>query len=108
MFTLFAITLDLAGEAQKQGLSYAAPGQDIGTFMQTVLSGILIIGALAVLLFLVWGSVEWILSGGEKAKIETARNKITGAVAGFIVLSVSLVIFGIVQQIFHLHVVSFM
>ncbi len=46
------------------------------------------------LVFLVWGGINWIISGGEKTKLQTAKNSITYAIAGLVV---SLLAFAIVN-----------
>lgn len=60
-----------------------------GGLMQGVLSFVMIIAALLVFFYLILGGIEWITSGGDKAKTEGARNKITSAVIGLIVLAAS-------------------
>ena len=47
----------------------------------------MILGALLVFMYLIWGGIEWITSGGDKGKTESARNKITAAIVGLIVLA---------------------
>ncbi|MBP7774871.1 hypothetical protein KA078_03710 [Candidatus Woesebacteria bacterium] len=60
---------------------------DIGVFIGWVLTVVMVIAILLVLLYLVLGGIEWITSGGEKSKTEAARNKITAAVIGIIILA---------------------
>jgi hypothetical protein len=76
-----------------------SPGGLFGVFISRVLQSVMVISLLAVLIFLVWGAFEWVVSGGEKGKIEAARNKITGAVIGLIVMASSLAIYFLVQRI---------
>ena len=52
--------------------------------------------------YMIWGGIQWIMSGGEKNGIEAARQKIIYAVIGlvlvfaaFLILSAISVIFGI-------------
>lgn len=45
-----------------------------------------VIGALFFLFNLIMGAVQWINSGGNKASIEEARNKIVNAIVGIVVL----------------------
>jgi len=66
---------------------------DIGAVINAVLSFVMVIAALLVLLYLVWGGIEWITSGGDKGKTESARNKITAAVIGLVILAASYAIF---------------
>ncbi|PIR64185.1 MAG: hypothetical protein COU64_00515 [Candidatus Pacebacteria bacterium CG10_big_fil_rev_8_21_14_0_10_40_26] len=49
----------------------------------------MVLAALLVFMYLIWGGIEWITSGGDKGKTESARNKITAAVLGLIVLAAS-------------------
>ena len=62
---------------------------NIGSIISTVLSFIMAIAALLVFMYLIWGGIQWITSGGDKGKTEEARNKITAAVIGLIVLAAS-------------------
>ena len=58
------------------------------------------LGGLALLVMLIMGALEWILAGGDKGKIESARNRITQSVIGMLVLvgtvAISLFISGFV------------
>lgn len=60
-----------------------------GGLLQGVLSFILVIAALLVFFYLILGGIEWITSGGDKGKTEAARNKITAAIIGLIILAAS-------------------
>jgi hypothetical protein len=62
---------------------------DFGKLINGVLSFVMVIAALLVFLYLIWGGIEWITSGGDKGKTESARNKITSAVIGLIVVAAS-------------------
>lgn len=44
------------------------------------------LGGLAVIIFMASGAMSWITAGGDKAKVEEARNRITQAVIGMLVL----------------------
>lgn len=54
------------------------------------------------LFYLVWGAFDWIVSQGEKASLEAARNKMIHAVIGLTVIAIILLLFtfiGTVLQI---------
>jgi cytochrome bd-type quinol oxidase subunit 2 len=88
----FALALDIGTiDTQQQG--YAT---DIGTLVSALLSFVMVLAALLVLGFLIMGGIEWITAGGDKGKTESARNKITGAIIGLIILAAS---FAILQLI---------
>lgn len=69
---------------------------DIGTLLSGLLNIVIIIAALLVFVYLILGGIEWITSGGDKGKTESARNKITSAIIGLIVLAASWAILTIV------------
>lgn len=66
---------------------------DIGATIGKLIYIFLIIAALATLAYLLWGAFDWIVSGGEKEKVDKARNKMTNAVVGIILVVVALTIF---------------
>ena len=61
--------------------------QDFGALINSILSIVMVVALLLVLLYLILGGIEWITSGGDKGKTESARNKITAAVIGIIILA---------------------
>jgi hypothetical protein len=48
------------------------------------------IAGLVMLIYLLWGALDWIMSSGDKEKLAKAQNKITNAVIGLIVIFVIL------------------
>lgn len=87
------MTLATVARAQGSDIAPIEPGQgffsDIGVLINGLLSFVMVIAALLVFMYLIWGGIEWITSGGDKGKTESARNKITAAVIGLIVLAAS-------------------
>ncbi len=73
---------------------------DIGVFVGWVLTVVMVIAILLVLLYLVLGGIEWITSGGDKGKTEGARNKITAAIIGIIILAAAYALASFVAYIF--------
>ena len=71
---------------------------DFGSLLNGVLSFVMVIAALLVFLYLILGGIEWITSGGDKSKTEGARNKITSAVIGLVILAASYAILLIVLR----------
>ena len=99
---LIALTLDIAKEAVNQktpgATNLTSADAGFGKLMSGLMSFIMTIGTILVLVYLLWGSIEWITSGGDKGKVETARTKITNAVIGLIVLGASTAILVLVQN----------
>ncbi|MCC6711005.1 MAG: hypothetical protein IT416_01495 [Candidatus Pacebacteria bacterium] len=104
-----AATLDLSGAAQGNlpGAVSADPQKNFRTLLGGLMGGIMVIAAVMVLIFLLWGAIEWITSGGDKGKTEAARNKITQAIIGLIVLAATTAIFMLLQNFLGICVLSF-
>ena len=60
---------------------------NVGSLITSVLSIVMVIALVLVLVYLIWGGIGWITAGGDKGKTEEARNKITAAVIGIIILA---------------------
>lgn len=60
---------------------------DVNQLVTRALSLVMVIAAVLVFFYLIWGGIEWITSGGESSKTEKARSKITNAVIGLVVLA---------------------
>lgn len=97
-------TLNIGEAARDQGLPGAenfvagAEGAGFGAFLSGTLSAVMVVAALLVLLYLLWGAIEWITSGGDKGKTEKARDRMTQSVIGLIVLASVTAIFMVVQS----------
>lgn len=69
---------------------------DFNELFNDILRIVLAIAALLVFFYLIWGGIEWITSGGDKGKTEKARDKITAAIIGLIILAAAWAIITIV------------
>ena len=56
-------------------------------------------GGIAFIIMFVWGAVQMILSGGDKEAISKARSKITWAITGVVLMSLSYFIFQLLEAI---------
>ncbi len=68
------------------GTGYAT---DFGTMFSSILNVVMLIAAILVFAFLIFGGIQWITAGGDKTKAEEARNKITSAVIGLVIVAAS-------------------
>jgi hypothetical protein len=62
----------------------------IETFVDFVLGA----GIVVFLLYFMWGSLEWLTSAGDKGRLQMARDKITNALIGLIILAT---VFGVME-----------
>ena len=44
------------------------------------------LGALAVIAYFIWGAIEWITAGSDTKKTEGARQRMTNAIIGLVIL----------------------
>lgn len=58
---------------------------NLGGIVGTAVTFILIIAVLIALFFLILGGIRWITSGGDKAKVDSARQTITAAIVGLVI-----------------------
>jgi len=70
--------------------------KSIDAFLPNLIQVIFFIGALTALLFLFWGGISYITSGGDKEATKSAREKITNAVIGLAILAVVWVLWGLI------------
>lgn len=65
-----------------------------GVAMAFIVSGIAFFG------FLVWGGVDWLTSGGDKTKIESAQKRISAALIGLAIVASSYAVYILVLDFF--------
>lgn len=69
-----------------------AAGTDVGLIIGNAIRIIIMVALIAVLAMLIFGAFEWIVSGGEKEKVASARGRITNALIGLAILGLAFVI----------------
>lgn len=103
--SLLQLTLEIEQAAIDNDL--AGSGTTFGGFLGNILSGVMVIALLMALLYLVWGAVQWIYSGGDSSKVQKARDRMTQAMVGILVLSATLAIFGLLQAFLGVEIIQF-
>lgn len=61
----------------------------ISLFFNNLIVLIYIIAAVAFVFMLLWGALQWILSGGNKEALDGARRRLTHAIIGIILLAIT-------------------
>jgi hypothetical protein len=69
------------GNAGKDG------GTAVGLLIGNIVGGIMIVAFLLAFFILLSGGISWITAGGDKAQLESARNKITNSIVGLIIVA---------------------
>jgi len=78
-----------------QGLP-AQPEEGLAKIVSFGIRTFLLISALAMLFYLLWGGYDWITSGGDKEKLAKARSKITNAVIGMVITISLLAVYNLI------------
>jgi len=72
------------------------PTEAVGSLISLGIQLFIIVAGVTLLIVLLLGAYEWIVSGGDKEKLSKAQQKITNAVIGIIVVVVVLSVFCVV------------
>jgi hypothetical protein len=85
--------------------------EKLGTLtMPSIISGLikfsLVIAAVVFFFILVIGGIKWIASGGDKAQTERARNQITAALVGLVIVFAAWAIIALINTFFGINIFS--
>lgn len=72
---------------------------NLGDLIGRIIDYLLIAAAIIAVIFLIWGGIRWIMSGGDKAKVEAARNSVIGAIIGLIIVFAAYFIIDVVLHV---------
>lgn len=78
----------------------------IGQFIGAILSLLFIIAGILVFVYLVWGGLQWLTSGGDKGATQAARDRITAALVGLAIIAIAYAIVQLIQYFFGVQVVG--
>lgn len=99
--------------AQKISIT-PAPGSDFaalgGLTIPNLISALIrltvVVAAIVFFFILVIGGIQWIASGGDKAQTEAARNRITAALVGLVIVFAAWAIVALINTFFHVDIFS--
>jgi hypothetical protein len=74
----------------------------VGGVISAIIKILFIVAVLLALLFLIYGGIKWILSGGDKGKVEAARGTIVAALVGLVLVFLSYFLLMLVLSFFGL------
>ncbi len=79
-------------------LKFGTGSTGLSNFFSALVNFAFVIASLIFVLLMIWGALEWMLSGGEKEKVEGARNRLTHAFIGLIILATAFAILQLLGQ----------
>lgn len=80
--------------------SRVAINDSLGSFVSKTFSAVLLVAGLATFAYLVYGGVQWIMSGGDKGKLEEAKGRITNGVIGLAIVASAWAVYLIIDYFF--------
>lgn len=105
--TAFAqTTVDPCPQGSFNKLCSSFTAARFGPLVGTAIQFILVIAVVIAIIFLIWGGIKWITSGGDKAKVDSARGTIIAAVVGLIIAFAAYFIISIVLSLFGLGTIN--
>lgn len=81
--------------------------QNFANLIGQILRIVMAVAGLALLIMLLWGGLEWVTAGNDKGKLEKARGRMVQGALGIFVLGASIALFGVIQQILNICIISF-
>jgi len=106
MLTLIAQAADFGTDLvpkEGYGKNLTPTADSVGLTIENIISNVLgtltVIGAILFIIYFLWGSVDWITSGGDSGKVTSARNKMVQGAIGLIVLVLAYGLIGLIGTI---------
>ncbi len=75
-------------------------GVALGIIIGQLYRAAVMAGGLALLLYIAWGGINWITAGGDKNKLENAKNQLLNGVIGMAILVGSSAIAAFLSNLF--------
>lgn len=80
---------------------------NITQLIRFAITAVLAVAGIIFFFMLVLGGIKWIMSGGDKGNTEAARNQITAALIGLIIVFSAWAIISLVDNLFGISILSF-
>lgn len=90
----------------KLNLLFNLPELYIGNLLSKVVGLLFIAGGVSFFFMFVIGAISWIMSGGDKAHLESAKGRITSAIVGFVLLISTFAIIKLIEKFFGISILS--
>ncbi len=84
----FLLTGSVFAQAKVDIQQPAGSAQNIAVenIPQFIISILFVIGIIVAIAFFIYGGIKWVLSGGDKTAVESARNHIVAAIVGLVII----------------------
>lgn len=72
---------------------------DLANIPQFIINLLFAIGIVVAIAYLIYGGIKWVMSGGDKAGVEAARNHIVAAIVGLVIIAGAFLIINVVFKL---------
>lgn len=93
-------SLDAVSKLLGIGAPANASKASFNSIVGLVLSLLILTAIILSLLFLIWGGFDWITSGGDKQKLQSARHKVVFAIIGLVIVFLAFFVVNVVSNLF--------
>lgn len=90
----------------EQSLKLKFAGKTIGDIINEALKYIFPAAGLILLLYLIYGGYQLMLSGGDPKAVESGKQKITSAIIGFVIVFISYWLVQIIGEVLGIEVIG--
>ena len=87
--------------------SSGIPFLDLGKLLSNVLALLFFFAALMAFIFIIIGGIQWITAGGDKIAAQAARDRITAAVVGLLIVVAAFAITTILSTVLGINLFEF-
>ncbi len=88
------------------GLNTSQPVNTLANLISTIIGLLTVVAALYFIFMVITGALGIITSGGDKGKVEDARNKITTGAVGFVVVVAAMFLVGLIGIILDIPILN--
>lgn len=102
VFLVLAVLFTTSAHAEQVDIRPSAVGPinaSANQIVRFIINALIVIGVIASLIFLLYGGLRWVISGGDKGKVDAARSTIVAAIVGLIIVILAYVIINTVLTV---------
>ena len=86
------------------GSGVSQGGSALGKLLSGVIGALFVAGFLLAFFMIIQGGIKWVTAGGDKTKLEAAREEITNSIVGIIVVGATFALTTLVGSFFGLDI----
>lgn len=101
-----ALSMPSMAFAQELVPTKISPINNIVTIIRAAISFILVVAFVAAFIFLLLGGLRWITAGGDEKAVASARNMITAALIGLVIVLLAYAIIRLVEIFFGVNIIT--